>query len=229
MINYGKNVIDWIVSKPSEFNSNKIYVEGFSLNGYLANKLGAKLHQKIAGLFIPSGDSCFSEEKPMVRCTMVYKGDYMLKKTGGTKGRVASWNKMLIEGNDPRLFIFPGGNHDWVKNRWDWAVGCFGINPPCSASCEQSLFNCMDSSTATIGEVSGVKEGVKEFSKCMFSLEPPCSECAPTFEMLKRSEDPIPEFTKFNTFGAPIPPTEHKRPDNSTCVMENTWDVSTTS
>ena len=173
---------------------------------------------------MPGGASCFAEEKPMVRCMTPHKGDRM--DMGGMPNNITnkleiSQNKHLIEGNDPRLFIFAGNEHKQIENRWDWMVGCFGINPPCSKSCEQTLFDCMDSSNAEIGKKSGVKEGVTQFSRCMFSLKSPCSECAPTLEMLKRSQ--FPEYEKFNNFGAPIPPTEHKRSNESKCAWENVY------
>ena len=43
MLNYGKALIDWILSKPSEFDASKIYLEGFSTNGKAANKIGTYL------------------------------------------------------------------------------------------------------------------------------------------------------------------------------------------
>ena len=152
---------------------------------------------------------------------MSYSPDKQTIQKGIQKKIESSWDGQLREGNDPRLFIFPGKAHKWIGNRWDWQVGCFGINPPCSKSCEQTLFDCMDSSTAEIGKKSGVKEGVTQFSSCMFSLKSPCSECAPTLEMLKRSQ--FPEYEKFNNFGAPIPPTEHKRSNESKCAWENVY------
>ena len=237
-LNYLKPIIDWIDSQPSKFNG-KNYMEGFSQNAATTAYLSLCLHDKITGFWtggLPkdyekgerwNGTAwpCFSKNGPIIACGGIYSNDRYLKSSGGIEGRNESYDMMLKEGHDPRVFIFKGpstdktigGSHNTIRNRFHWYAGCWGINPNCNETCEQRFFECMNNANVTTAAVKA-----KSFSSCMFSLDGLCSECTPTFAMLEKSEDLV--FSRFESFGAPDASLPHEQSDESHCVMPSLWD-----
>ena len=237
-LNYVKPIIDWIDSQPAKFNG-KNYMEGFSQNAAVTGYLAKCLADKITGMWTGGGGKahdegerwnggpwpCFSPEGPMIFCTGIYSNDYMLDKSGGIKSRLKYYDLMIKEGNDPRMFIIKGpsddgtigGNHYYIENRMHWQAGCWGINENCDEMCESKFFECMSTANVTTA-----LERTESFSTCIFSMEDPCTECTPTFNMLKESEDLI-EY-KFENFGATDPSLPHERSNESHCVMPSLWD-----
>ena len=239
---YVKTVIDWIDSNPDQFDTGRIYVEGFSQNAAFANKISFCMSEKITGGWFQSATGlcasketqfnnvwpCYSEKGPVIVCTGVYLNDYLWKNV--TDG----YECALKEGHEQRRFEFGikgkgsnfkgdkkgfgskdktiPGGHKNIENRLHWAAGCWGLTLPCSASCEQIFDDCMTSE-----DTSTTSKSVKSFRRCIMRLDEECSTCSPTLNMLMQSEEPT--SMRFEHFGAIDPAETHERPKKSQCVV----------
>ena len=147
-LNYLKPIIDWIDTQPSKFNG-KNYMEGFSQNAATTAYLSLCLHDKITGYWtggLPkvyekeerwNGTAwpCFSKNGPIIACGGIYSNDRYLKGSGGIEGRNESYDMMLKEGHDPRVFIFKGPSTDKTIGGSHNSGGASsgGTNTPASA------------------------------------------------------------------------------------------------
>ena len=221
-LGYAKTVVDWIYSNPDLFDTERIYVEGFSQNGGYAGFIMVCLSERITGGWGPGAGECgmkkrdrgqwpcYSEKGPLIMCKGVYLNNY--KYENQTDG----YDCLIKEGHDPRIFEFRPqdgtieGKHYNIENRLHWAAGCWGLTPFCSKACEATFFDCMDS-TGTSTE----KIRTQSFRTCIMELEdkPECIECSPTLDMLREGQKPTYEQFRPGHFGA-IDPTENHARDN---------------
>ena len=116
------------------------------------------------------------------------------------------YNALMDEGHDARLFRFgpsddetiPGG-HQNLKNVEYWKVGCLGITSSCSKVCQDAFVGCVDAQNPATAS-----DRVTAFETCiepeLFTSLGCAEDCAPTFEMLSASEEPL--VAEFDNFGA---------------------------
>jgi len=165
---------------------------------------------------------CYSEKKPMISCIHEYTNDPVSVDPANPDEHSSSlymYEKMMAEGHDPRMFRFsPGdsikGGHSPPQNYEYWRVGCLGITPSCSKQCETSFLECMNAE---------FEDGPIAFRKCIADFRFPnlagCTlDCAPTFDMLKTSEEPA--EARFDNFGPGLG-TPSPRPDSSLCIANS--------
>ena len=208
---------------------DKIYTEGFSQNAGFASFAAFCFPDKVTGVWGGSQEDrriCYNPDLPMVSCLAQYINDPY----GGGSGKIKMYDLMMSEGHDPRLLLFAPskerdesdtsirGKHSLPRNDLYWRVGCLGLAPPCSEACQVAFKKCVNSK-----DVSTAAKRVQSFAQCIdepyFSekLEECSSDCAPTYNMLMESEEPIEK--RFSAFGAETI-DRGPRPDSSTCVMD---------
>ena len=170
---------------------------------------------------------CYTQKRPMIDCLTDYTNDGVTNDVEGdpikNSGAQHMYDALVQEGHDARLFRFAPvedgsikTKHSATKNIVHWQVGCWGITPPCTETCQTEFLKCVNGKNPT-----NVGEHVKAFASCInedtfTALEDCTSTCAPTLEMLKASE--MPAIQKGNNFGASnVDSTTHTRPDSSLC------------
>ena len=168
---------------------------------------------------------CYEPKRPVIDCIADYKNDYIANSREDPDEFSTAKNMhevLLNEGHSSRLLRFeskdttvPGG-HQNPQNTIYWQVGCLGITSPCSTECEESFKECMGS------EFADAKTRVDQFANCIeessFKDLTGCtSECAPTYNMLIQSEEPV-EFD-FKEFGA-ISGGNVEKPTASRCSAD---------
>jgi len=139
---------------------------------------------------------CYTPKKPLIACLSDYTNDRTVNNNNQSSIK-NMYGAMLDEGHDARLFRFSKaadetikGSHKSPKNVELWQVGCLGLSTPCSQDCEDKVIECTEN-----GDTSTAKVRTETFKSCMsadklISFGCP-SDCAPTFNMLARSEEPI--------------------------------------
>ena len=138
---------------------------------------------------------CYTAKRPVISCVVDYIGDPITSMKGNPNVST-TWNMyraLVREGHDARLMRFDQlSKHAKVKNDAYWQVACLGITQSCTAECERSFIECMETSTFT----ACIDE------KMMKVLKGCTGNCSPTFGMMSQSEAPfVKEFSK-GKFGA---------------------------
>merc|ERR1712156_172942 len=153
---------------------------------------------------------CYSDKRPMVQCSVKYENDG-ISGNGGHMYDIAT-----AEGHDVRRFVFGReaglkSGHSQIYNEGYWQVGCLGITQPCSNQCEQSFLDCMTKAG------SGGRKRLQKWATCINfeGLEGCEYDCAPTYAMLAKSQEPI--VAKFSKFGSEEEQAM-ARPSNSKCM-----------
>lgn len=158
---------------------------------------------------------CWSSHAPFVDCVLMYTDDFM----EGTDAFAV--DALQDEGHDARWLRFsphaqaPSG-HEWPPNYLDWVVGCLAISAPCSAACQASFQSCVTSANG----VFGTQPSPSAYAACarteMLRTLPGCvAGCAPTSQMLNRSQTPS---LQRGRFGQPPLSAAVARPATSLCV-----------
>ena len=163
---------------------------------------------------------CYSPNRPMIDCVMEYTNDKIsANSNSGESSAVNMYDALVAEGHDARLLRFSptngvNGGHTSPQNAEYWKVGCLGITSPCSKSCETAFVECVQDQGSS---------GPAAFETCIEASKFTslgCDEtCAPTYNMLKTSEEPT--TATFNNFG-PDTDTMESQPSSSICTTDTT-------
>jgi hypothetical protein len=246
-IAYLEGVFSTLEAANTTYNAGKVYTYGFSQNGMAAGYFGICFQDKIAGAWQggagmgrkglappPAGKQgtcadcqywpvypCYSEVAPFISCMMTYENDRLVYRSATANQPLYMYDTFVAEGHDGRMLIFPevGKGHRPPYNQEDWIVGCLGVTPSCSASCESALSLCMDQQN---------EDAHTAYSICMTSTlvaDRSCVPgCAPTLQMLQRSEAPTVTLSK-GTFGASLQMGPSQKPGTSMCTSPTSpWD-----
>jgi len=158
---------------------------------------------------------CYSNKRPQVHCLSEYGNDPV-----APPNAAHMYDAATAEGHDPRQLTFSppedgsiAGGHQPPRNVAYWTVGCLGITKPCTSQCEKSFTACM-------GELQPPKDAKTRtfnWQKCLkrTNLAGCQMDCAPTYDMLKLSEEPT--TARFSNFGAGSG-VKTKRPASSKCL-----------
>lgn len=168
---------------------------------------------------------CYNEKKAMIDCLADYTNDYIAAgKEDPTVDSTSEYmyERLMNEGHDARMFRFGAskdgtvkGGHTNPKNAVYWQVGCLGITSPCSSECEYSFIDCINGkdTSSSANRTSSFDDCISEDS--FVNLMGCTKSCAPTYDMLKESEEPV--ISKFLFFGNEQNP-QHARPSFSKCT-----------
>jgi poly(3-hydroxybutyrate) depolymerase/sugar lactone lactonase YvrE len=130
---------------------------------------------------------CWGNSNPRTVCLGSYTDDTAVFSSSTDNLVDYMYSALDLEGHDVRSLKFapygPTGGHFDPENVFDWVVGCLGVNPVCSPTCETGLIQCVD--------VASVYSWLA-YATCIASLEPtPCAAgCAATKAMLDKSQTP---------------------------------------
>ena len=154
----------------------------------------------------------------MIACLAEYTDDWVSVK-GNFSGSEYAFELYEKEGHAARLMRFTestdktikGGHNGGPQNLQDWQVGCWGITPRCSKTCEAAVIECVESK-----DISTAANRASSFSSCMEDMPQGCLDsCSPTLNMLRASEKP--HTLKFTTSFGNVVPKARIRPKNSLC------------
>merc|ERR1712038_118684 len=171
---------------------------------------------------------CYSPKHPIAHCIAEYTNDPISVGQEDTEAFSTSRNmyeRSRNEGHEARLLRFDkstdgtiAGTHKNVQNLEYWVAGCLGITQPCSTQCENAFMACVDSENA-----SSAMDKANAFGTCIasskFAALNGCStECAPTYKMLVKSEEPsTAEGLGNNDTFTPASGQASSRPGDSRC------------
>ena len=168
---------------------------------------------------------CYSPVRPLVHCIAEYTNDPIAvgqdDPDNYSTGKFM-YERSLAEGHDARIFRFTPtddtvpGSHKDPKNLEYWRVGCLGLTEPCSETCEASFADCVAGENAAT-----YLEKTEAFATCIdatkFAALDGCTEtCAPTYNMLASSEEPV--EVEFERFGAGTDEAG-PQPEDSICTQ----------
>ena len=135
-------------------------------------------------------------------CLFMYDNDNSAHSTA-----VPGHKLLTAAGQDATLRIFassppdgPGG-HEMPVLGWEWSNSCLGVNPPCSAGCEEAVVSCMGAFQEAFAAENGGQDPLnipdarrglyEEYRNCMRNNAEQCPRgCASTEAMLLSVEVP---------------------------------------
>jgi len=171
---------------------------------------------------------CYQPKRAMIDCVAEYTDDG-ISVSNDESTAINMYEILVNEGHDARLFRFAPnpiepdqdkgikGGHSDPENKVYWQVGCLGITPSCSSTCEVSFIDCVKSKSNEFAK--------DRFESCInestFENLSDCSNaCAPTLEMLKTSEEPTLTKLSKGVFGANAKNEEVSQPSTSMCTSQ---------
>ena len=237
---YLQTVFGHLQSRSDRFGD--VYTEGFSQNSMWAALAGFCFDTQVKGVWqggsglarvgqlpTPPGDPCtasegcefwpifpcYSDARPMAHCIMSYDNDFL---HGSSQ---YMYDASSQEAHDTTVLTFApngdiAGGHVEPKNKFDWMVGCLGVQAACSEACAAAVEGCVTTSPSSAHDA---------FSDCntatFLQQQPDCTPgCAPTLGMLQLSEAPsLINVSAHGRFGAGDAGLPRPRPSDSDCAV----------
>ena len=238
---YLQRVFGHLQSRSDRFGD--VYTEGFSQNSMWAALAGFCFDTQVKGVWqggsglalvgqlpTPPGDPCtaaegcefwpifpcYSDARPMAHCIMSYEDDFL----HGSSQHM--YDASSQEAHDTTVLTFQPngditGSHSEPKNKFDWMVGCLGVQAACSEACADAVVACH----ATTSSQTSDHEAFSDCNDATFlQQQSDCAPgCAPTLRMLELSEDPLITVSTHGRFGAGDAGLARPQPSDSDCAV----------